>query len=502
MSHRQFFSRVLFCISIILGSIAPSLGMNAPFNVKNDNNAPSRESANSNNQSSQNSYIPLKHFHGEPDSDLPFVQNIYEPNQQKSKLPTNIEQFEKIVIKEAKQVLKSAPPMAKQVVKHLKKKKFLQDESYRLAVFWGPPGPGKTMTAIGIAHKMQIKKGWKLRFFSSGELAQKDRNATAAFLGKIFNEIKAEKDTPCILIIDEMNELLENTGSVHHDTNITANLIWTFLDSQRGNPKFFCIGTMNRIDKLAKPFKERSYRGCIEFLPLATSELKNKIFRKMLTGKHIQIHDDLTNERLDILLQPIADCTGRSLQTIAGRCKSIFRLQDKKSKTIIISDDHITKAVQELLILREVSKYNNIEESDEERQERHHKAQIAQSEANRTLQTEQFNIAQATQRELSEAQLEQQQEQFDQQHRFQINQEKINFGLQAVAAAENDMQRQYNYTRDERLYHKNWYLNNLYDRYYEIFPEQRPANYQRLPQNAAESAKANGQEDSGGCSLQ
>lgn len=426
--------QILFTV-LLISSIAATLGMQDPSHAKNGR-------------------LPLKNFHRAPEFESYFGQ----PESPRQRPPMYTEQFDEATIKEMKQVLKSAPIDAQNIIHHLKDTGFLKDVSWRVSVFWGAPGTGKTSTALAIAHEMLISRQWKHRFFSSGNVAEKDRNATAVRLRKVLEEIEADK-TPTILIIDEMNELLENTESKNHDTNTTSNLLWTFLDRQLSNPNFFCIGTMNRVHLLAEPFKSRYSTDFILFPLLANPLLKAAILRAKLINTGTSVAAHVTDEQISALLQPLPHCEGRDLKKISCLCKKmICRRRPISNDELVVDLDILTRTIEEFRQQCVHLQVGRIQETDEEQRERHHREQ----------QTLQIRLA------------------------------ETGFALQAEAE-----RMKTNIPSDPgNPYCHNYISNNLHAVYYNNFPERRPANYQPLPENRAEADRQAGRPAEGSCVLQ
>lgn len=286
------------------------------------------------------------------------------------------EEFDEDDIRNMDQVFNNAPKRAQNIVKHLKNRNFLRDGSYRSIVFVGIPGSGKTTLAKAIAYKMVTQAGWKYACISSSSLLKEHRNQTAIHLNQIFNEIISNNEQ-FILIIDELNLLLENSDSKHHDTDATSKAIWSFLDSRKNKHNFFFIGTMNRVDKLPQPFKSRILFRCIKFGPLTDINQKNQILRDKLEDEYTQFADEVTNENLNIEIQKIKDCTGRDLEEFASALKRVYRdHDDDENNKIIIGNIHIQEVMSEYLETYTFMKYDKIEETDEERSERHYEGNI------------------------------------------------------------------------------------------------------------------------------
>ncbi|HLW73287.1 MAG TPA: AAA family ATPase, partial [Candidatus Babeliales bacterium] len=146
--------------------------------------------------------------------------------------------FSEREIEELKLVFNTSPKEAQFIVKYLQNPTSFQlSQDYRSATFIGEPGTGKTTAAKAIAHEMS-KQGWECKFLSSTSLLGEHRNQTSIRLQKELEAIETSKK-PTILIIDEVNRLLENSNSKHHDSDTTATTLWTFLDKHRDNKDFF-----------------------------------------------------------------------------------------------------------------------------------------------------------------------------------------------------------------------------------------------------------------------
>lgn len=287
--------------------------------------------------------------------------------------------FNKDEIKEMEMVLEHAPIRAQNIIKCLNNPHF--STNYSCASFFvGIPGSGKTTFAKAIAYKMQQIAQWENQFITSSSVLGEHRNKTAIQLCKIFEEITLSPN-PQILIIDELNQLLEHSNSEHHDTDSTSKAIWSFLDKQSKNRKFFFIGIMNAADKLPQPFKSRMLGNCIFFSCITDKSLKNKIFRSKFSSENSQLHDEVNDAYLSAQFDRLTTCTGRDLCNIAVLTENIYRDYDQESD-IIIHKKHLNEALGEYLKTVEEIKYNKIEETAEEKQERHHKENIALQKSN------------------------------------------------------------------------------------------------------------------------
>jgi len=281
--------------------------------------------------------------------------------------------FDQADIEEMNLVFASSPKEAQCIVKHLQDPTFFElVQDYRSTTFVGEPGTGKTTMALAIAYTM-TQEGWEYKFLSSTSLLGEHRNQTAIALQKEFAAIEASKK-PTILIIDELNRLLENTDSKHHDTDTAATALWTFLDKQKGNKKFFFIGTMNRANKLPKPYKSRILLDYIKFPLINNPKLKNDFIRKTLTTKNTSLDTEVTDTFLDIQLEKIGSCSGRDLKNISNAIYKISKINETQpSDSMIIKKAIITHAI-DLYVKNKIElDYDIEEETDEQRQNRYHK---------------------------------------------------------------------------------------------------------------------------------
>lgn len=280
-------------------------------------------------------------------------------------------------IEEMELVFESSPEKAQDIVKYLQDPTYFPSGvDFRSAFFVGEPGSGKTITANAIAYKM-AQEGWEYKIIPSTSFLGTYRNQTAIQLRREL-EIVAASNKPTVLVIDELHRLLENANSKNHDTDATSTVLWTFLDKQKNNKNFFFIGTMNRANKLPKPFKDRMFSGYIPF-PLTTdSQFKNKVLRRNLTSSDTYLDTDVNDVFLDKELEKLGPCSGRNLKLISHNILMMHK--GNKEKPLLIKKEPIIRAIAEYIRDKSEMEYNIEDETDEERQERHHKENMALQE--------------------------------------------------------------------------------------------------------------------------
>lgn len=307
------------------------------------------------------------------------IINNFINNQQKETSHSIDQQaaFTDLEIKQMEIVFIQSPEEAQHIVNHLQDPSYFPlNESYRSVVFVGEPGTGKTVTAKAIAHQMK-KHNWQYRFLPSTSLLGEHRNQSARMLQKELEDISKSKK-PTILIIDELNLLMENSESKNHDTDATAKALWMFLDTQKDNKNFFFIGTMNRINKLPKPYKNRILFDYIKFPLMTDPAIKSKLLRDYLTNPYTQLDKEVTDTFLTQEIEKIGDSSGRDLENILKAiCRKSKMDQKTPSSPLIIKQAAVTYIVDQYVRKKIESDYDIIEETDEERHNRHHRENLA-----------------------------------------------------------------------------------------------------------------------------
>jgi len=319
-------------------------------------------------------------------------------------------------IKEMNSVFETAPQDAKNIVRHLKDPNFYRYRAYRTAILVGRPGAVKSTLAKAIAYKMSKEKyegkAWEHRFVVPRCFEKDTRGGTTMRLDDFFKSIKA-RGRPFIFILDEFNLLCEDSENSHFDTKSISAALWTFIDAMKGNPKFFFIGTTNRINMLPQQLKSRILARCIEFNGITSEEARADFFFSILDEeesaissnekkeeaslendvKDISSNDnvapkvqliDVNKEYVQGKLALLKNCSQRDVKEFSFAARKAFRRRDTESKIIAISKADIDEAMNDYKHIYDVCEYNNILEPIEERrlkaEEQRHKESIAQND--------------------------------------------------------------------------------------------------------------------------
>lgn len=274
----------------------------------------------------------------------------------------------------AEQIFDSSSQEIKNIVSHLKDPNFLKNNMYRYAIFVGEPGTGKTETAKAIAYKME-QYGWKTLYITSGDVVGDKRNQTTVRLRQELTSAQMQSKA-LIVIIDELNELLEHSENEHYDTSTTSKFLWGFLDSQRNNPNFFMIGTMNRDTKLPQPLKSRIIASRIEFHTQINPDVKRTILHSYLTSGGVRLENEVSSQFLDEIITKCTQCSFRDLEMIALKSRLIYLKHNYASNDIVLDKSHVEYALKEYHDAKIAMGYNDKEETEEERQERRFVQQV------------------------------------------------------------------------------------------------------------------------------
>ena len=300
-------------------------------------------------------------------------------------------------IRELEQVLRGAPQEALDILET-----FLnpRGEIDRAALLVGEPGVGKTTLAKSMAYLAHKLKGWTLVFYSSTDFGSSNdqRNSSGNRLRETLEAIVA-RNKKAIVILDEIDKILENHNSTHHDTGYMATGLWAFLDRQRHKGNFYLIGTANRVDSIPEPFKERVYDTTI-VLPEPTPEMRRKIFRAKIDAHRFIILDPVCdNIFFDEFLGRLEGWSGRRLEKIINKAEKIAHRPHRGSKKpSLVKQEHFEAALSTLTEVGDKTlKIGHQKESQEEIQNRMHeenkemhKENIKMQKKNQELQDQHF----------------------------------------------------------------------------------------------------------------
>ena len=255
-----------------------------------------------------------------------------------------------------------APDKAQMVAEHLKQSR---DPVLRAAFFVGPPGTGKTTTALAIPHLAH----WYFDPINAGDILSRYRNETKDRLALHFKRA-LNSGKKVVVIIDEINRLLENFKSKKHDSDATASFIWTFLDSQRRNDRFFLIGTMNHDDKLPEPFKNRK-GGTTVYFKRFSPDKQREIFKKKIVSPQLELDPAYKDEEIDsfikILGEELIDFSPRDYENLRFELAlSNLISRNEESGKYIIKKENLDAALKGVVQTYNTSRYGHEELTEEE----------------------------------------------------------------------------------------------------------------------------------------
>lgn len=148
---------------------------------------------------------------------------------------------------ESKQILDCAygiaPRKVRRIVNTLLGDRGPRSYPLNYAIFAGDPGVGKSTLALAVAYKA----GWDTQKYGSNDFMKtENRNGTSAeFNTKMLDFINSYEKT--VIIVEEVNHLLMNHDSKHHDTDSSSVSLWLFLDKIKTKQNLFFIGTTNGL---------------------------------------------------------------------------------------------------------------------------------------------------------------------------------------------------------------------------------------------------------------
>lgn len=310
--------------------------------------------------------------------------------------------FEGVPIKTLLAAFNSAPEDARDIVDHLQNPWHFNDPSYRKALFFGEPGTGKTLIAKAIAYTMWLGGGakekkeevengkdeqkseeeskkekeiekyrqqkWHYRFIASTAIEGSHRGEKAKVINELFKDVV--KNSPMILIIDEVDRLLDHATSEHYDNDVNGPAIWINLDSQNGNHNFFFIGLTNNEKTLAKPFQDRMRLCTYLFTTCADNAKRSQRLKDHTIDGDTQLHALVTDQFLIDLLSHYPEAGERDYQGIASKIKRASRKSNQSAVVKIVTPEHLKQAFAKFREVYDRSEYAEEQVSEPERLQR------------------------------------------------------------------------------------------------------------------------------------
>ncbi len=163
-------------------------------------------------------------------------------------------------------------------------------------LLYGPPGTGKTLIAKAVANE----SGAHFISIQGPEIINKFYGQSEENLRNKF--VEAEKNTPAIIFIDELDSIAPKRGDVHGEVErrVVAQML-TLMDGLHSHGKVIVIGATNRIDDI-DPALRRPGRF--------DREIEISVSHRQARKEILQIHTRGMPLEKDFDLEHFADITG------------------------------------------------------------------------------------------------------------------------------------------------------------------------------------------------
>lgn len=299
---------------------------------------------------------------------------------------------------ESSYVLKSAyeraPRRAHRIVESLSGRDWPGRYPFNYAIFDGEPGVGKSTLALAIAYELK----WDVQKFGTNDFMKiESRNGTSVIFNQMMSQFE-DSDEKTVIILDEINHLLMNYNSKHHDTDASAMSLWLFLDNIRNKKNLFLIGTTNGIGGFPPQIRSRC-KGAV--ITIEAEKNIDRIKKMLLEGLSHDPRITILDEAKDYINQcavPLEGYSARDINyliyEIKGQADEGVEVQGDNDKSeeddkLIIKLGHIKAALDDFADLEvrfDVKPYHEVEF---EQRERHHQEILNQNKQYQEVALEQ-----------------------------------------------------------------------------------------------------------------
>lgn len=236
------------------------------------------------------------------------------------------------------------------------------------AIFDGEPGVGKSLSGVAVAYKLN----WNLQKFAVSDFMKvENRNGTSVVFNVIMSEFEKTAENT-VVVVDEINQLLMNYDSKHHDTDASSKSLWTFLDGIEKKENIFFIGTTNGVGGFPPQIKDRINMRIFTIAPHTNPAYLGEI---LFNG----LHDEaMLSDRAVSYLQENASLfinySPRTLVNLIDKIQSkAEEAAIKNGSTVIVEPEHIEAALKDLADINARFQEKPYNETDVELRERHHR---------------------------------------------------------------------------------------------------------------------------------